>query len=165
MGYKDQDQQRLFQNIWMWRRRMMWIAENGPCQYCYGTQDLRVVYKDPGDKRIRVSAIWSRRDIAREALLAKCMVLCTPCALAKRKDEREPPHGDVGRYQLGCRCEYCKKAKSKDMAEYRASKKEKRGQAATEAGEGPAGSDEGPVLGGPEADSGSDGVPAGGVPS
>lgn len=70
----------------MWRRRWYWILENGPC-HCGSTKDLQVVYKDPADKVIRVTAIWSRNDEMRAELLAKCVVLCGPCAKLKRREE------------------------------------------------------------------------------
>jgi hypothetical protein len=88
MPFKTQDQMRQYQANWMWRRRAAWIVENGPCNWCGNRQDLRVVYKDPTDKVIRVPAIWSRRDEVRKELLALCVVLCSDCAKQKRRDER-----------------------------------------------------------------------------
>lgn len=125
MPYKAHEQQRDYQATWMWRRRLTWIVENGPCKYCGSGQDLRVVYKDPQDRKVPVTSIWSRRDEARVELLKLCIVLCTPCALSKRKEERQPQHGEVGRYDQGCRCPPCKAAKSEAMAVYRARKKGK----------------------------------------
>ena len=125
MSYKAHDQQRSYQANWMWRRRMAWIIENGPCQYCGARDNLCVVYRDPTDKKVRVPAIWSRSDESRAELLKLCIVLCNTCRLSKRKEERQPNHGTVGRYDQGCRCDPCKAAKSKSMAAYRARKKEK----------------------------------------
>jgi hypothetical protein len=125
MPYKAHEQQRGYQATWMWRRRMSWILANGPCKWCGASQDLRVVYSDPMDRKVPVTSIWSRRDEARAELLKLCIVLCTPCALSKRKEERQPQHGQVGRYDQGCRCDRCKAAKALDMAAYRARKKEK----------------------------------------
>lgn len=123
MPYKDLGQQRSFQATWMWRRRMQWILENGPCQRC-GTHDkLRVVYKDPSTKAVKTAAIWSCREERRAELLKLCIVLCDVCALDKRKEERQPQHGEVGRYDQGCRCVPCKAAKAEAMAEYRANKR------------------------------------------
>jgi hypothetical protein len=125
MPYKELDQQRGFQATWMWRRRYAWVLENGPCTWCGDRQDLRVVYKDPASKVVPVSAIWSRREEVREELLKLCMVLCGPCAKSKRTEERQPDHGEVGRYDQGCRCLPCKGAKRVSMAAYRARKREK----------------------------------------
>lgn len=108
----------------MWRRRMAWILENGPCQVCGSSQDLRVVYKDPKDKVVKVAAIWSRKEEDRIKILSKCIVLCTVCANDKRTVERQPEHGTAGRHKQGCRCAPCRAAKAKEMAEYRARKRE-----------------------------------------
>jgi hypothetical protein len=123
--YKALEQQRSFQAAWMWRRRMTWIMENGPCNQCGSSQDLRVVYKNPKDKKVRVTAIWSRRDEVRAELLKLCIVLCKVCAQSKRTEERQPEHGTANRHKQGCRCDPCKAAKAVDMAAYRARKKEK----------------------------------------
>jgi hypothetical protein len=125
MAYKEPSQQRNYQATWMWRRRLEWIVKNGPCAWCGTGMDLRVVYKDPVNKTVRVTAIWSRREEVREELLKLCMVLCGPCAKSKRTEERQPDHGEVGRYDQGCRCVPCREAKRVSMAAYRARKKEK----------------------------------------
>ena len=123
MPYKATERQRAFQGSWVWRRRMAWVLENGPCQVCGSSQDLRVVFKDPKDKVMKVASIWSRKEEDRVRLLAKCQVLCTVCAKDKRKVERQPEHGEVGRYDQSCRCPLCREAKRIAMAEYRARKK------------------------------------------
>jgi hypothetical protein len=123
MPYKTYDQQRQYQAVWMWRRRMGWILENGPCVDCGSTQDLRVVYKDPAEKTVRVTSIWSLSEQKRTELLNKCVVLCRSCALAKRKDERQPDHGTEGRYEQGCRCQPCRAAHAVKMANWRASRR------------------------------------------
>jgi hypothetical protein len=125
MAYKEPSQQRSYQATWMWRRRLEWIVKNGPCQWCGTGLDLRVVYKDPADKTVRVAAIWSRKEEDREALLGKCVVLCGTCAKSKRVEERQPKHGEVGRYNQGCRCTPCREAKRVDMAAYRARRRER----------------------------------------
>jgi len=123
--YKEVSQKRGYQSAWMWRRRLAWIMNNGPCVWCGTGINLRVVYKDPADKTVRVTAIWSRREEVREELLKLCIVLCGPCAQSKRAEERQPDHGTVGRYDQSCRCDPCKEAKRVDMAAYRARKREK----------------------------------------
>lgn len=123
MPYKDLGQQRSFQATWMWRRRMHWILENGPCQRC-GTHDkLRVVYKEPGTKVVKTAAIWSCREERRAEILKLCIVLCDVCAKDKLKEERQPEHGTEGRYNQSCRCTLCRAAKAEAMAEYRARKR------------------------------------------
>jgi hypothetical protein len=87
MPFKTHEQMRRYQATWMWRRRLQWIVDNGPCSDCYGTRDLRVVYKDPADKTVRVPSIWSLSQERRTELLAKCVVLCETCAKLKRREE------------------------------------------------------------------------------
>lgn len=76
MPYKDLEQQRQSQNAWMWRRRQMWIAENGPCAWCGSTQELLVAYKNPARKTIKVASIWGRSQENRDKILADCEVTC-----------------------------------------------------------------------------------------
>jgi hypothetical protein len=125
MPYKALEQQRNYQAVWMWRRRMAWVLEHGPCNQCGTSQDLQVVYKDPKDKKVRVSAIWSRREEVRAELLKLCIVLCRLCASSKRTEERQPAHGTASRHKQGCRCDPCKAAKAAEMAAYRARRKER----------------------------------------
>ena len=87
MSFRNPDEQRQYQAIWMWRRRLRWILDNGPCR-CGSTKDLQVVYKDPAEKTVRVTSIWSLREERRAELLLKCIVLCATCAKEKRKEER-----------------------------------------------------------------------------
>lgn len=107
MPYKAQEQRRQYQLTWIWRRRMSWILANGPCKQCGSGEGLCVVYKNPADKTVRVTSIWSLSDERRTELLAKCIVLCKPCAQSKRHEERQPGHGTTGRYTQGCRCTDC----------------------------------------------------------
>lgn len=79
MPYKDIDQQRRSQNSWMWRRRQMWMAENGPCAWCGSTQDLLVAYKNPARKTIKVASVWGRADDSRLEILSDCEVTCQKC--------------------------------------------------------------------------------------
>lgn len=83
----NKDQMRRYQATWMWRRRLSWVLDNGPCNQCGSTVDLQVVYKDPAEKTVRVTSIWSRRDEVRTELLTKCVVLCGSCAKLKRRKE------------------------------------------------------------------------------
>lgn len=85
MPYKDLEQQRQSQNAWMWRRRQMWIAENGPCNWCGSTQDLLVAFKNPGAKTVRIPSIWGRTQGNRDEILANCEVTCRKCHNVKLK--------------------------------------------------------------------------------
>lgn len=87
MPHKDPETRREFirqyQLEWMWRRRLTWILENGPCRWCGGTTDLSVSWRNPAKKRMKVAAIWSRSDDNRAKLLAECEVLCSDCHRTK----------------------------------------------------------------------------------
>jgi 5-methylcytosine-specific restriction endonuclease McrA len=77
--YKDRDIRRQYQLVWMWRRRLAWILENGPCAWCGSTVDLVVSWKNPANKTMKVASVWSRADEGREEILANCEVLCGEC--------------------------------------------------------------------------------------
>lgn len=79
MPYKDLEKQRQSQNSWMWRRRQMWIAENGPCNWCGSTHDLLVAFKNPATKQMKVASIWGRKQESRDKILAECEVTCRKC--------------------------------------------------------------------------------------
>lgn len=119
MPYRARGEQRSYQATWMWRRRLTWIIENGPCKRCNSSVDLRVVYKDPKQRVIRVSSLWSLSDERRNRELKKCVVLCKVCAQEKRTLERQPEHGQAGRYDQGCRCIPCREAHRVKMADWR----------------------------------------------
>jgi hypothetical protein len=79
MPYKDRDDVRQYQLVWMWRRRLTWILENGPCRWCGSCDNLSVSFILPWKKTVRVTSIWSRSDEKRAELLAECEVLCIGC--------------------------------------------------------------------------------------
>lgn len=111
MPYSDPDQKRAYQLIWMWRRRLTWILENGPCA-CGSTKDLSVVHRDPKEISIRVTSIWGRSEAKQKEELAKCVVLCKDCLLSKRRAERNAPIpcGSDRSYGRGCKCDLCRAA-------------------------------------------------------
>lgn len=79
MPLKDPDAQRQYQLVWMWRRRLTWILENGPCHWCGSVRDLSVSYKHPGDKTVKVTSIWGYSDEKRQGILEQCEILCKEC--------------------------------------------------------------------------------------
>lgn len=79
MPLKDPDAQRQYQLTWMWRRRLSWILEHGPCAWCGSVDSLSVSFKNPAEKTHRVAGIWSRSDESRSEILANCEVLCHVC--------------------------------------------------------------------------------------
>lgn len=122
MPYSNQDQKRAYQLVWMWRRRLTWILENGPCSQCGSVRDLSVVHKDPKEKTKRVTSIWSLSEAKAKVELEKCVVLCKDCVLAKRKIERNVPaeHGTDRRYGQGCKCVECRAAHAASNRQRRA---------------------------------------------
>lgn len=85
MPYAELKRQREYQRNWMAKRRADWFAENGPCVDCGALDDLEADHRDPA---LKIShRIWSWSDSRRAAELAKCVVRCAPCHLAKTKGE------------------------------------------------------------------------------
>jgi hypothetical protein len=70
---------RQYQLTWMWRRRLTWILENGPCRWCGSVDDLVVSFRKPWEKTMKVASIWGRTDETRAEVLAECEVLCSEC--------------------------------------------------------------------------------------
>lgn len=104
MPYKNLDTKRQYQLEWMWRRRSAWILANGPCRWCGSVSNLQVSWRNPANKTVKVSGIWSRSDAKRAELLANCEVLCEKChkrkiaiwhavkaALNRKQDDEEAP--------------------------------------------------------------------------
>lgn len=119
MPYKDPAQQRAFQNQWAKNRRLVWLAQQGPCVSCGSIDSLEV------DHRYRSSKVthrvWTLTAKKRAAELAKCQPLCRPCHKAKTISETTR-HG-ASQYRKGCRCGVCRTNKQQQMARYRARKR------------------------------------------
>lgn len=73
----------------MKQRRNEWLAANGPCVDCGNWDDLRVDHVVAADKVSH--RIWSWSAARREAELAKCVVRCLPCHVAKTVRSGELP--------------------------------------------------------------------------
>ena len=111
MPMASPEEQRQYQREWMRRRRLAWIATNGPCRECGSSDDLEVDHIDPSTKVAHKVWSWAREK--REAELAKCQVLCRACHLAKTiaQFKRPVPHGTHHGYSHhGCRCQPCRAA-------------------------------------------------------
>lgn len=70
---------RQYQLTWMWRRRLTWILENGPCRWCGSVKDLTVSWRNPAKKKMKVASVWGYSDDKRLEILADCEVLCSEC--------------------------------------------------------------------------------------
>lgn len=91
MPYADPDAQRAYQNAWMQRRRREWIDANGPCVDCGSEEHLEVDHRDATQKVTH--RVWSWSEPRRLAELAKCVVRCHDCHVAKTTTAQEKPRG------------------------------------------------------------------------
>lgn len=90
MPILNREERRAYNRAWMGRRRSEWIAANGPCKHCGGTDRLEVDHIDPHQKISH--RVWSWTLEKRAAELAKCQVLCRSCHQAKSiQDARVRP--------------------------------------------------------------------------
>jgi len=74
---------RAYQREWIKRRRLTWFKENGPCVDCGSAEDLELDHVDRSTKITH--SVWSWALERRTAELAKCVVRCRPCHLAKTR--------------------------------------------------------------------------------
>jgi hypothetical protein len=94
MPYASPDEQRRYQREWLARRRNDWVAANGPCTDCGSCDELQV---DHVDASMKVShRIWSWSATRREVELAKCVVRCKACHIAKTMRNQEFTTHQVG---------------------------------------------------------------------
>lgn len=110
MGYTDKVKQREYQRAWMRKRREEWFSDKS-CVKCGKTDKLHLHHLDPSKKATH--RIWSWSEERRLKEIAKCVTLCEDCHYSLHGRELRR-HG-IGRYQAGCRCETCRKAKSEAM--------------------------------------------------
>lgn len=126
MAYKDPDKQREFQALWRTKRRQEFIeSRGGVCEKCKSIDRLEVDHIDRSLKTMRATALWSRSDEVRNKELSNCQVLCYSCHKEKTTLERyvDHPHGAMGRYKYGCRCDLCKEANNVKSRAWRAKRK------------------------------------------
>lgn len=113
MGYKDKDQQREYQRLWMAKRREEFFSGK-VCIECDSSDDLELDHIDPAKKVTH--RIWSWSDKRRNVELAKCQVLCEKCHMRKSivqfKNAYTIPRkcGTKKKYDQGCKCSACKNA-------------------------------------------------------
>jgi len=81
MPHTDPERKRQYQRAWKAKRREEWINTNGPCVDCGTWEDLQVDHVNAADKATHRVFSWSAP--RREAELAKCVVRCRPCHVAK----------------------------------------------------------------------------------
>ncbi len=83
---KDRVKRREYARRWKQAVRDKWLAENGPCRRCGGTEALEVDHIDPRQKLEHRIWTWSAK--RRAAELAKCQVLCWVCHRQKSVTDR-----------------------------------------------------------------------------
>lgn len=130
MPYKNPDEQREYQRLWMARRRSEAIkAFGGQCVRCGSVKELEFAHKnrtlkDRPYKGTGQAVNWSWSPDRITAELAKCELLCSECHKVDTRKEIEAlfpiVHGTLAGYKrdAGCRCEPCRKANA-DYQRYR----------------------------------------------
>lgn len=93
MPYKNIEKQRNWQLIWIKKRRIQWLTQNGPCKQCGSWKQLEVDHIKPETKINH--RIWSWAKARRLKELAKCQVLCKKCHRIKSNLAMRiiPPNG------------------------------------------------------------------------
>lgn len=128
MGHVSPEARRKWRRDTRRRRRDEWMKMNGPCRKCGGTDRLQVDHIDPKTKVSSDPWLWGKA--RREAELAKCQVLCTPChnektlpniqaAAQKRIGMKVDRHVQAELVQAICACcqkTFIKKAKIERFA-------------------------------------------------
>lgn len=116
------DAKRAYQLEWITKRRLNWLAENGPCKFCGSVVELEVHHNDPTQKLMNPSLLWSLAPTNPKRILelAKCIVLCEKCHLKETKKQKQKDiiHGSATMYRYGCRCKLCRQAASLDRRNY-----------------------------------------------
>jgi len=92
MPYVDPEAQLAYQREWIKKRRLDWIAENGPCVDCGTWENLEVDHVDASQKVTH--RIWSWSKARRDAELAKCAIRCIQCHDIKTVSSAECARGE-----------------------------------------------------------------------
>lgn len=80
---------REYQRAWKSKRRLAWIKEHGPCIDCGSWDRPEVDHLVRATKKYNPTDLWgmSPKNPERIAELAKCVVRCNECHLAKTVQE------------------------------------------------------------------------------
>jgi hypothetical protein len=107
------------------RRRRMEAKKHlgGKCARCGSRKKLEFDHRDRKIKLHRIAKMWAWSERRFWAEVEKCQLLCFDCHNEKSLKERgfkksKGVHGTAGNYRYGCRCDLCRKAKSKQQREY-----------------------------------------------
>jgi len=95
-----------------------WIANSGGCRVCGTYNKIHLHHKDPNQKVSH--SIWTWGKEKREAEIAKCIPMCEEHHHGLHRPRKA--HGTSWSYQLGCRCEECRRAVNEVQRRYRTKK-------------------------------------------
>ena len=121
MGYTG-EQKREYQRRWMQARRNKAIEYLGSsCADCGSSDRLEFDHKVRELKAANIATLLSRKWEVLKAELDKCQLLCGDCHLLKTTKENsiDHTHGNVQRYDKGCRCSDCRASKATSMRKSR----------------------------------------------
>lgn len=121
MGYTG-EQKREYQLRWRQARRNKAIEYLGSsCADCGSSDKLEFDHIDRKSKAFNIAHKLSCKWETLEKELDKCQLLCEDCHKAKTTKENsiDHPHGNVQRYDKGCRCSDCRASKATSMRKSR----------------------------------------------
>src|SRR6266566_4263632 len=99
--FKNKEQQREFQRVWMANRRAEYIAKHGGrCLKCQSEKNLEFHHRDQSQKLEHKIWSWRRERIEQE--LVKCDLLCRSCHFQETAKERKfytAAHGTITAYK------------------------------------------------------------------
>lgn len=112
MPFKNPQDAHQYKLRWTAERRATWFAGKR-CVRCGSTESLQLDHVDPLRKVDH--RIWNWATERREVELAKCQPLCEECHKDKTRSEQRArvAHGTNTMYNMGCRCDECRLAKSR----------------------------------------------------
>lgn len=113
---RDKDKLRKYQREWMAKRRSDFFAGKS-CVGCGATDNLELDHVDPSQKEDH--KVWSWRQERREQEIAKCLVRCHACHVARHRSLNLAPCGTTSAYRRGCRCIACRRANANRRARQR----------------------------------------------
>ena len=93
----------------------------GQCVDCGATENLEFDHADAKLKSFNIARIWSYKRERLEVELAKCVLRCKSCHLAKTYQVDRPTinHGGGVSGKRGCKCDPCKAKKSEYNRNYK----------------------------------------------
>lgn len=110
-----------------YRERRAWALKllGSKCEHCGTKKNLNFHHRNPSEKSVDISSVFSRWSIAKlTEELAKCILLCADCHLEHHHPGHEMSHSASAYANGRCRCEIGRAANTERIRAYRARKKE-----------------------------------------